>query len=97
MRLIANLIHVTHTDVAQSHTSNLKLAILSGMFFGIAVLSKPTALFDVMSYGLLYIGLLIGVLAVCGFMFLVPAILSLLKANNVDQYIPMRLARFMLV
>lgn len=32
----------------------------------------------------------------CGVMFVLPAILSLLKANNVDQYIPKFLAQALL-
>jgi hypothetical protein len=96
IRLITNLIHEVRWTKNDFEHNNKDLAILSWLFFGIAVLSKPTALFDVMSYGLLYVGLLIWILAMIGYMFIVPSILSLLKANNVDQYIPNMIAKVFL-
>lgn len=96
IRLINYLIYQSNNDVDTRVYSQTTLALLSWIFFAIAVLSKPTALFDVMSYGLLFVWLLCGIIMMCGVMFVLPAILSLLKANNVDQYIPKFLAQALL-
>lgn len=93
IRLITNLIHTVDVNQESSVVSNKILSILSGGFFAIAVLSKPTALFDVMNYALLYWWLLVWLIMMFGIMLIVPSVLSIFKANNVDQYIPTRLAK----
>lgn len=67
-------------------------ALLSGFFFALAVLSKPTAFQDVIIFFLFLIGTFIGIFGVIGIFFLVLAVLGKAEAMSMVFYVSKNLA-----
>ena len=67
-------------------------ALLSGSFFALAVLSKPTAFQDVIIFFLFLIGTFIGIFGVIGIFFLVLAVLGKAEAMSMVFYVSKNLA-----
>lgn len=71
----------------KEHTSDIAhWLMLSGSFFAIAVLAKPTAMFDVLNFFLLLRWLWFGIFGVLAFPLLIIGLLSLLKMRWIQDY-----------
>lgn len=67
-------------------------ALLSAFFFAIAVLAKPTALQDVVIFGIFFVGTSIGIFGAIGLFLLILAILGKAEAMSMIFYISKRFA-----
>lgn len=67
-------------------------ALMSGFFFSLAILSKPTALQDMIIFLLFFIGSFVGILGVIGVFLLVLAVLGKAEAMSMVFYVSKTLA-----
>lgn len=93
LALMSWFIFIEHTQVSEPtsspsrHTPTHLYAILSGVFFSLAVMTKPTAFQDVLIFGLLLVGLWIGIYGLVGWFLLVLGILGRAETMSIVFYI----------
>jgi len=92
---------INHEDVmilpTHHHHRTAKYLIgLSGAFYAIAALAKPTALFDVVNFGLFARWTRFGRLGVVGGALLVLGLLAALKFTGIKSYLPASVGMWLL-
>lgn len=70
-------------------------ALLSGFFFALAVLSKPTAFQDVILFALFFIGIFFGISGLVGIFLLVLAVLGKAETMSIIFYISKNVATYL--
>lgn len=78
--------HINDEKTSQTQ-SPMRYAMMSGFFFGIAFLGKPTAFIDVAGFVTMVIGTHLGVLGVVGLIAMVIGVMALLQLRSTSTYL----------